>query len=914
MEQQTFDSLNIALQYLAAGLSILPIADGTKRPDDSLLPTVWDEERQKTVPTWRPFQERQAYRREVERWFQRGTAGIGIIGGAVSGGLVVIDIESVEAFDSWSANARALAGDEVVSSLPVVATGKGRHVYFRMANPIGNRKLATAGKSVLAETRGEGGYVLAPPSVHPSGAIYTLISGDLAQIPLVSPETALALLDAARALAPREEHPAGRPASERGGESVIEAFNKARSIESILEAGGYTRDRTGRYIRPGGNSGTVAIVGGRSVHYNTNDPLHSESPGGGVYSHSPFSAWCILQHQGDVKAAVRAAAAELGMAHEPKEPKDDHQLLASAGRALGLGQQAETDAAAGADTWPYFVHQGGMWMHRADKDGAPKLPLLLTNWTAQITAEVTLNDGETVEERYALVAACGKRQRRLEMTRAEFEGESAVGRLVAALGAKARVNPVAQARYIVDAIKAFSVTPEEHVMYTHLGWVEDRYLVGNGYVDREGWHPATGDTASRAHLPPRLDRYRLTPPADTTIADALAVFGDMLELAPPSVMVPLVGAVLLAPIAPLLESPAPMVHINGPTGSHKTSICCAALSLFGDFASGQPTDTWTSTANSVQKLGWHLKDAPMVLDDYKAKNVKDNAVVFLLQNYGDNMARGRLDSEANIKSAYPIRGVLISSGEDQPEGEASTLARILTVDLARGAVHRGKLTRIQSEGLHLHSLTIAYLQWLASNPQPGTRELHQATRNAVLGRLEQTEHATNPGRVASNVATLHVAWELLMRFLVAGGHWPEAHAGEWLKVCKRELVNLAKRQLDLTTNERYSQLFLEALRALLASGKVCLLQASSGSAEPGATPIGYHGENGVFVIAQAAYDEVAKTGRAAGRQIGYSLRALSQMLEQDGLLVSTAPPSLVVRRRLNGAPVWCWHLPSGLLD
>ncbi len=53
------------------------------------------------------------------------------------------------------------------------------------------------------------------------------------------------------------------------------------------------------------------------------------------------------------------------------------------------------------------------------------------------------------------------------------------------------------------------------------------------------------------------------------------------------------------------------------------------------FSPAQPTDTWTSTANSIQRLGWYLKDVPMVLDDYKAAHVKPSQVTFLLQNYGD---------------------------------------------------------------------------------------------------------------------------------------------------------------------------------------------------------------------------------------------------------------------------------------
>ncbi|NCC32117.1 MAG: DUF927 domain-containing protein, partial [Chloroflexia bacterium] len=733
MEQQhSFDILTSSLGYVAGGLSVIPIARGSKEPDPGRLPRVYDEATDRTRPSWRPFQDRRPSEAELRRWFAKSDCNIGIICGTISGGLVVLDIESPELFERWRDLTASLVDESTLASLPVVASGKGRHVYFRMEVPPGNRKLAMRGREVQAETRGEGGYIVAPPSLHPNGKLYELLSGDLCAIPRLDLGTAETLLDAARALAPVAEHPA--QAESEAGTSVIATYNRRHTIETVLEAHGYCCERPGRYVRPGGERSSVIIIEGRSIHYNPADSLYSEAPGGGNHAHTPFSAFCVLDHGGDVRAAVRTAARDLGIAYtKSADSTPSPDLLAHAGRALGLGEYT-------GDTWPYFVHEGGLWMHQQHSDGSAKPPLLLGNFVAQITAETTLDDGERQEELYAITAACAGRRRSIELRRTEFESETAVARIVAALGARARVNPRAQPRFILDAIKAFSRDVREEVMHTHTGWVGRRFLFANGYVDTAGWHEAPG-----CQLPRRLQQYRLSPPT-ATFPEALDVFDSLIEIAPADVMVPLVAGVLLGPILDSIDAPAPMVHLYGPTGSHKTSVTCAALALFGDFTPSQPTDTWSSTANSIQRLGWHLKDIPMLLDDYKAANVKPQQVTFLLQNYGDNMARGRLDSNSEVRSAFPIRGALLSSGEDQPEGEASTLARILSVPLGRGSVNRGRLSDVQRRARLLQLITIDYLRWLATEDQVGgNRELHLAVRTGVLGKLEgSAEHATNP--------------------------------------------------------------------------------------------------------------------------------------------------------------------------
>ncbi|HRC58770.1 MAG TPA: DUF927 domain-containing protein, partial [Kofleriaceae bacterium] len=537
----------------------------------------------------------------------------------------------------------------------------------------------------------------------------------------------------------------------------------------------------------------------------------------------------------------------------------------------------------------------------------------LCNFTARITEEVLLDDGEQQEEQYTIAMQCGVKARAVTVKCTDFEGDGAVARLTAALGYRARINPAAQVRRVTDAIKVLSADVVERTIYTHTGWNAGRFLYGNGYVDRDGWHES-----NVCQLPERLEQYRFTPPA-ASIGEALALFDQLLGLTRAIVIVPVLGALVLPPIASTIDTHPPLVHLYGTTGSQKSYGMCALMALWGGFTPMKPTDSWASTAKSSQKLGWHLMHAPMVLDDYKLVHVDKENVISILQNYGDGLARGRLTASSDLRRAYPIRAVLLSTGEDQPEGEAATYARMLSVSIGRGWIDLNVLTRVQTDAALLQILMLDYLRWLATTPArlKQHQERHHAIRVASINAITQrVEHAVNPGRIASNVAAIQLAWECFGAFLEERGHWPAERVRSWLDHCTGELLALALSQATMTTEERYSVIFLNTVRSLIASRKCALVDLGALDTDTKhATVIGGYDTEGVYLIRDAAYDAVAQQLKAAGRTVGFTQRALAKMLFDDGLMVSTTPPNLAVykRRINNGAGAWCWHLAADAL-
>lgn len=153
--------LDSALEYAENGLSVIPIVPGQKKP----------------LIKWEEYQSRIARTEEIESWFdQWPNANIGIVTGDISG-IGVVDLDSQEAI-AWAE-----------SSLPktniIQETGRGlQWIYKRNGQPVPQGSDMVSGVPGI-DCRGDGGYIVAAPSVHPTGAIYKLniLYGDWSELP-----------------------------------------------------------------------------------------------------------------------------------------------------------------------------------------------------------------------------------------------------------------------------------------------------------------------------------------------------------------------------------------------------------------------------------------------------------------------------------------------------------------------------------------------------------------------------------------------------------------------------------------------------------------------------------------------------------------------------------------------------------
>ncbi len=337
------DLHNAAMDAQAHGLCVLPASnDGTKRP---------------AVP-WKKYQTAPPPPEQVEAWFTRGNhQGLGFVCGAVSGNLELFELEGRAIAEGMAAELSELADasglgelwQRVRNGYTELTPGGGVHILYRVDGAVaGNTKLARRPATVdelradpqdkvkvLAETRGEGGWVVVAPSggtTHPTGKPWVLVAGGPSSIPTLTVEERDALHHLAGAFDQMPTGPAEparlftqpAPAYDDNGVPPGTDYNERTTWDEILTPRGWTKLYTDSrgvtyWCRPGKRMGISATTGRNGADnlwvFSTSTEFQAERP------YDRFGAYAHLEHGGDHSAAAKAlAAAGYGQRPEPARP------------------------------------------------------------------------------------------------------------------------------------------------------------------------------------------------------------------------------------------------------------------------------------------------------------------------------------------------------------------------------------------------------------------------------------------------------------------------------------------------------------------------------------------------------------------------------------------------------------------
>lgn len=328
-----------ARQANKAGLVPIPIrGDGSKAPD---------------LQSWAEWQKTRPSNARLKSWFTDSTPGLGIICGAISGGLELLEFEACADIDQFQELiTTAGLGDlfaRIMGGYWGSSPSGGHHFPYHVENFTipGNTKLArtqnAAGIHVIAETRGEGGYYVAAPSqgvCHPSGQPWTMILGGFDTIATITPEERSELHNVVRLLdeMPQNEttHPRKDGSFEQSSRPVDgddtrpgDRLNDegALGFAKLLYAHGWTlvhaRPGIDYYRRPGKTVGISATVAqsphaGRTGRHPTLKVFSSSTPFDTERTYDLLGALAVLEFNGDVSAAARSLVPEREPFHSDK--------------------------------------------------------------------------------------------------------------------------------------------------------------------------------------------------------------------------------------------------------------------------------------------------------------------------------------------------------------------------------------------------------------------------------------------------------------------------------------------------------------------------------------------------------------------------------------------------------------------
>ena len=157
------ETLEYAKRYLSEGISVLPVRPFEKRP---------------YMNNWHNYMKFRPVEDELEKWFKAlSGAGVGAVTGSISN-IIVLDIDT-----RFQGNV-----DDILNKYPtnrVSQSGSGGyHLFYRYPQGVG--RIGNAVNLIEGvDLRADGGFIVLPPTIHPTGNKYKWINeGDMGTFPL----------------------------------------------------------------------------------------------------------------------------------------------------------------------------------------------------------------------------------------------------------------------------------------------------------------------------------------------------------------------------------------------------------------------------------------------------------------------------------------------------------------------------------------------------------------------------------------------------------------------------------------------------------------------------------------------------------------------------------------------------------
>jgi len=820
-----------------------------------------------------------------------GPFNVGMALGEVAGGLMVLDIDDSD-----------VAADlmhQPIDDTAISWTPRGMHIWMRSLGETKTRLLtsATTNKHV-GELRGDGSYVVAPPSIGHSGHQYAWAPNTSIEHQVVATKDPYALaatilrtvgirIKDEQATAPDIPPPLDNITPHDIPEVLAHdqrLFEFAHAVKGSISFAG-ERDRSRRLYHLA--AALVEVASERGY------PLKREQLAGILmrFDAATFGKYSDRADGGESeywRLAVKVLPSDL-----PGEPSVEFKQEPDRRQLTRTVDDYLWDELEGC---VYVVHG-----RRAQK---------VCNFLPELVEDVEVCYGLDTERVWRI------RFSKNDGSSVEFslgDRDSAGNTLEQALfrhcPAGYTVYP-RQSGHLKAALQLFSTDVKRRRVYGSTGWVQFgrswAYLLpgAQGGITSSGIDPSLriepellGDMAAAMELLLPYGRNVRACSSGAEREQAWDAFACLCTCGPAEKVMPVVLQVLAGPLSSAISTAVPIVHVTGQTGSLKTSFCLAALGLVGTF--DKAPESWTSTMTFLEALAHVGKDLTLLVDDYKRSTVEKqrSAIVRFVNNFADRVARGRANSRGGIdvRSLRRPRAMLLSNGEDVWEDEASAQARSIKVTVSRTDIDPARLSIVQEAVANgrLQLFGGTYIAWLAAHEDLIQESGFSLLRDHVMHTLIGSRPADAHPRLVASVASLVTVGQIVARFVhETFGDDAREWLASLLKECVRGLLAGASESArEVSEAAPFKQLVREIAAALI-SKRVSFSPARGVDIKegrfnipdvPGADIIGYYTQDGMVLLTREAtlgwYER-----QLAGRRLdpGFSWTAVLREAEEAG--------------------------------
>lgn len=837
-----YNILESALQYARRGWYVFPCREAPGTPYQDKKGN-WVTPKEKMPYTANGLYDASIDPAKIQRWWKKWPAAlIGVNCG--KSGLFVVDLDTKHGKDGVGAFAR-LGIDDSGALHSRTASG-GLHLVFSGAGK------NSTGKTGI-DTRGEGGYIIAPPSL--------IVDGEF-------PGPYLALDDWTRQPAPM---PAG----------LLEAISKlneaARESKSVLPGVGHK----GKLSRL-----TLEFIAQGAGAGERNDRLFRAACdlAGCGYTQSEAESM-LLPVAGQVGTPQAEALATIKSAYSKLRSPSIPAKLSSGnpfdipGELFNENEPFELLEVASPHQSPYRVINGAFYAIQRDRDGSPTSKLL-ANWHAKIIREVARDDGQDIVRKLVIAGQLsnGKKLPPCEVDATAFASMNWVlqywgTRAIIAAGQSTKDK-------LREAIQWTSQAAENSTVYTHTGWrvIEGQrvYLTTTGALGMDDLTVDLDGNLKRYALPTKLD--------DIDPQAAMQSSLRFLKVAPSSATFPLWGCMFLAPLAEMTPFDF-MLWVFGETGSMKSTLCALALCHYGDFDHKNLPEGWASTDNILEKQTFVIKDAPLVIDDFAPQASGLDAQAYerraarLIRSIGNHSPRNRMNADTSTRAGFMARGLVISTGEQLPTGQ-SVLARILPVEILPRTINLELLTQAQQIESDLYPYAmVGYLHWLSQNWEDVKNNYarwHREMREELRGEY----HLRTPEMFAHILMGIRLG----LTYAAEMQALTDQEAENLLDQAKAEMIKLAQSQNNHVSDEFPAIKFIHAIKALLAKGEFFIEGVPLPQCD-NAKWLGWADADFYYLQSEVTFNAVSDFFRKEGTILGLKQKALNAQLVEKGYIM-----------------------------